>query len=129
MAASWSQIGKNNDITICRHGIIVKLLWHCRVFLVNFSYWSKFHVNITTGSGVMTIFVYKGFTRNQETGNTPTWVLPNIWRLEQVRDTKFGTKVSIKMLLNATKCQGYRFYCFWVFKGKPTEGKITPYPD
>ena len=32
------------------------------------------------------------------------------------------------MLLNAAKCQGYNFYCFWVIKGKPTgeEGKIPP---
>ena len=25
---------------------IVNIFWHCRFFLVNFSYWSKFHVNI-----------------------------------------------------------------------------------
>ena len=36
-------------------------------------------------------------------------VLPNIWRLEWVRDTKFGMDVSKKMLLNAAKCQGYSF--------------------
>ena len=30
------------------------------------------------------------------------------------------------MLLNAAKSQGYRFYRFWVIKGKPT--KITPSP-
>ena len=40
------------------------------VSLVKFSYWSKFHVNIITGSGVMTIFVYKRLTRNPEIGNT-----------------------------------------------------------
>ena len=28
------------------------------VSLVKFRYWSKFHVNIITGSGVMAIFVY-----------------------------------------------------------------------
>ena len=26
------------------------------------------------------------------------------------------------MLMNAAKFQGYSFYCFWVIKGKPTEG-------
>ena len=41
---------------------------HC---LVKFSYWSKFHVNIMTGSGVMAIFVYKGLTRNPEIGKAP----------------------------------------------------------
>ena len=34
-------------------------------------YWSKFHVNIVTGSGAMAISFYKGLTRNPETGNTP----------------------------------------------------------
>ena len=45
----------------------------CRVSLVKFSYWSKIHVNIITGSRVMTIFLYKGLTRNPETGNIPFW--------------------------------------------------------
>ena len=89
------------------------------VSLVTFSYWSKFHINIITGSGVMTISFYKGLTRNPEIGNTPVWVLPNIWRLGRVMDTKFGTNVSNRMLLNAAKCQGYSFYRFWVIKGKP----------
>ena len=29
------------------------------------------------------------------------------------------------MLLNAAECQGYRFYRFWVIKGKPTGVKTT----
>ena len=45
--------------------------WRCIVFLDKFSHWSKFHVNIITGSGVMTISFYKGLTRNLEIGNTP----------------------------------------------------------
>ena len=43
-------------------------------------------------------------------------------------DTKFGTNVSNRMLLNAAKFQGYSFYRFWVIKGKPTGeggGEIT----
>ena len=44
----------------------------------------------------------------------------------QVRNTKFGTNVSNKMLLNAAKYQDYSFYRFLVIKGKPTGGKITP---
>ena len=94
----------------------------CFVFLVKFSYWSKFHVNIITGSGIMTIFFYKGLTRNQEIGNTLVSVLPNIWRLGRLIDTKFGMNVSKRMLLNAAKSQGYSFYLLWVIKGKPTEG-------
>ena len=52
-------------------------------------------------------------------GNTPLWVLLNIWRLGRVRDTKFGINVSNKMLLDTVKCQDYNFYRFWVLKGKP----------
>ena len=76
----------------------------------------------------MTIYFYQGVTRNTEIGNTPVWVLPNIWTLGQARDTKRGTDVSNKKLLNAAKCQGYTFYHFWVIKGKQTEGKVTPVP-
>ena len=97
-----------------------QFFWSCFIYLVNFSYWSKFHINIITGSGVMTISFYKGLTRNPEIRNTPIWVLPNIWRLERVRSIKFGTKFSSKMLMNAAKCQGYSFYRFWVIKEKPT---------
>ena len=51
---------KNDDDTIiCQH-IIIKYFWHCHISLVRFSYWSKFHVSIMTGSGVVTFFVYEG---------------------------------------------------------------------
>ena len=86
----------------------------CLVFLVKFSYCSKFHVNIIAGSGVMTIFFYKGLIKNLVIGNTPVWVLTNIWGLGKIRDTKFGTNISNEMLLNVAKCQGYSFYSFWV---------------
>ena len=45
-----------------------QIFWLCFVSLVMFSYWSKFHANIITGSGVMTIF----FVRD--------W--PEIWKSE-----------------------------------------------
>ena len=102
-----------------RHSLFFLL---CFVALVKFSYWSKFHVNITTASGVVTIFFRKGLVRNPEIGNTPVWVLPNIWRLGQVRDIKFGTNISNEMFLDGAKCLVYSFYRFWVIKRKPTEG-------
>ena len=110
---------QNGNGTIFQHDIIVNFFWRF-VSLVKFSYWSKFHVSIITGSRIMAIFFHKGLTRNPGIGNTPVWVLPNIWRLGQVMDTKFGTNVSYRILLNAANFQGYSFYCFWVIKGKPT---------
>ena len=108
--------------------------WPCFVFLVNFSYWFKFLVNIITGSGVVTVSFYKRLTRNPEIENISVWDLPNFWTLAQVRNTKFGTNFSNKMFLNAEKWlkKGYSFYRFWVITGKPTRrgrgrrgGKIT----
>ena len=44
--------------------------------LVKFSYWSKFHVSVITGSGVITIFFYKGLTRNPELDISPPVFCP-----------------------------------------------------
>ena len=79
----------------------------------------------------MTTSFYKELTRNSEIGCTPVLVLPNIWRLGRVRNTKFGTNVFNKMLLNAAKCQDYNFYSFWVIMVKLTGGggvKLPPSP-
>ena len=43
----------------------------------------------------------RGLTRNLETENTPIWVLSNIWRLGQVRATKFGMIVPNQFFFNA----------------------------
>ena len=40
----------------------------------------------------------------------------------RVGDIKFEADVSKEMLANATKCQSYSFYRFWVIKRKPTRG-------
>ena len=95
--SKWAIKSENdNDIIICWHDIIIIFLTFF-VSLVMFSYSSKFHVNIITGSKVMTIFSYKGLIRNPEIVNTSVWVFPNIWRLGSVRDTKFGKNVSNKV--------------------------------
>ena len=111
----------NNDVTIYKNDVIVKFFWSCCVFLVKFNYWSKFHVNIITGSRDMTIFLYKGLTKNLEIRNTLVWVLPIIWKLGRVGDAKFGTNVTRELLLNAAKYQNLSFYGFWVIKGKPAD--------
>ena len=106
---------RHNVPTWCHRQISLEVFF---VFLVKFRYWFKFHVNIITGSGVITI----SLTRNPEIGNTPVWVWPNIWRLGLLKNTKFGTNVYNKMLLNTAKCQIYSFFHFWFSKGKPTGG-------
>ena len=112
----YSKLAKNskneNDVTIFRQDVNVNFFGRCFVFLVKFSYWSKFHASTIAGSGIMTIFFYKELTRNPGIGNSPVRVFPNIWRLKRVLDTKSCTNVSNKMLLNAAKFQGYSFYLF-----------------
>ena len=56
----------DNNVIIFRHDVSVNIFWCGFVSLGNFSSWSKFHVNIITGSGVMTFFFYKGLTRNRK---------------------------------------------------------------
>ena len=63
LAINWKN---NNNVTIFRHDIIVNIFKVFFVSLVNFSYWSKFFINIITVSGFMTIFFYKGLTITQK---------------------------------------------------------------
>ena len=80
IAPNWP-IGLKLEKWQWRHNF---LTWHCyQIFLTLFCYscqvyWPKFHVNIISGSGVLTTNFYKGLTRNPEFGNTTVWVLPNI---------------------------------------------------
>ena len=57
MAIFWKN---DDDVKICQHDIIVKIFWLYIFFLVNFSWRSKFHVNIVAGSGVMIVSFYNG---------------------------------------------------------------------
>ena len=60
LAINWKN---DNDLIIFWHR---QFVLRCRVSLLKFNYWSKFQVNIITGSGVTAIFVYKRSTRNPE---------------------------------------------------------------
>ena len=68
----------DNNVILCWHDVMVNYYFSP----VKFSYWSKFHVSIITGSGVTTFFVYKGLTRNPNIGNTHVSVLCNIQRYQ-----------------------------------------------
>ena len=134
IASNWPDcfrlLQNDNDVTIFRHDVIATFFWRCFVSLVKFSNWAKFHVNIITGSGVMTIFFNKWLIRNPEIENTLVWVLHNIWRLGRVRDTKFGRNISL--VRNVTECckmPSWPFLSYSEETNKWEEGggvKITP---
>ena len=90
-----------NDLTIhgieCRHfGDMASssIFLSCFFSLVKFSHWSKFHVNIITGSEVMIIFFYKGLTKNSEippsefrpiSGDSGELEIPNLERMSLMK--------------------------------------------
>ena len=55
----------------------------------------------------MSIFFYKGLTRNLEIGNSPVSILLYVGRLGRVREIKFVTNVTNKMLLNAARVTAF----------------------
>ena len=73
LAINWKNY---NDVTIFQHDVIVKFFWGCFVSLSTFSYWSKFHVNIITSSGVMTIFFYRDWPEIRKSETPPSEFYP-----------------------------------------------------
>ena len=66
IAPNWPQIRKMAMTSQFFNMISSSNFRRCFVSIVRFSYLSKFHVKIITGSGVMTISFYKGLTRNRK---------------------------------------------------------------
>ena len=50
--------------------------WRYFVSFVKFNYWSKFHVNIVNGSGIMTISFYKGWPDIRKSEIRPSEFFP-----------------------------------------------------
>ena len=123
----FSKLGKNpkneNDVKIFWHDVNINFFWRYFFLLSSLVTGPSF---MPISSLVLELWQFsfiKDWWEIRKSGDTPVWVLPNIWRLGRVMDTKFGTNVSNRMLLTATKFQGYSFYRFWAIKGKPTWGE------
>ena len=117
----WQQ-GPN--LLTWRHSQIFLMLL---CFLVKFSCCSKFHVNIITGSGVMTTFFIRDWPEIRKSKIPPSKFCSISGGWDELEIPNFAQNVSKEMLVKTEKCQGYSFYCFWVVKGKPT-GRINPSP-
>ena len=115
IASNWPYIRKMTIMSQLADLILLSIFfWRCLVSLVRFGYWSY--------SVVLVIFGYKGLSRNPETRNIPVWFLSNIWRLEKIKDAKFGTNISNKMLMNAVKCQ---FLPYFSYQEKTSRGVLA----
>ena len=110
-------INRKSDkhVTICRHDVIVDFFWRI-LFLLSILVTDPSFMSISSQVLKLWQFTFKRAWPDIQKSEIPpsVWVLSNIWRLGQVRDTKFGTDVSNEMLLNYAKCQVCSFYRFWV---------------
>ena len=113
-----------NDIKICWHDVLVKFFLTLFVCLLKFSYWYKFHLDIITSSGVMTIYFVRDWPEIQKLKIPPSefcpisgdWgmlEIPNLvgmflmkcyWMLQNARVTAF----SISDLLRGNQQRGIR---------------------
>ena len=109
LAINWK---KDSGFTICQHNI-VRFFWRCHGVLVKFNFWSKFHVNIITGSAQE---IWKSEIPSSEfcpiSGDLDKLVILNLARMYLI------------IFLNTSKCQDYSFYRWWVIKEKPTECRV-----
>ena len=75
-------IGKN--FKVCRYAFLfiwkLQINWVCQKYLLYTFYWSKVHVNIITGSKVMTIFIYNGLIGNLEIPLSEFFPISKDWR-------------------------------------------------
>ena len=107
----------NNDVAIYQHDVMVKFFWRYFVCLVNFSYWSKFHVNIITGSGVRVIFLWPEI-RKLEITLSEFCPISGDWGKLGIRNLTWMLVMKGCWMLQIAK--SYSFDCFWVIKVKPT---------
>ena len=123
--ASWLlQTGYKSEKQQCHnllysHDATLKFFWRCFISLVTFSYWSKFHVNIITGSRVS---FYKGLTRNPKIRNTLTefCTISGDWHEVGIPNLAWMSLVEFyRMMLNARVTA---FTISELLRGKPTRG-------
>ena len=128
-ASGLLRIGQNSEKWQWRHNFLTwghhQFFRRCFVAVIILSMLVTCPSFVSISSLVLELWQFSLVRDWPEIRNTPVWVLPNIWRLGWVRDTKFSKDVSNKILLNAARFQGHSFYRFWVIKGKPIGGKIT----
>ena len=87
------------------------------VLFLLISYWSKFYVNIITGSGVKTILFWPWIWKS-EIPLSEFCPISEDW--DELGIPNLARMFLMKCYWILAKCQGCRFYRFWVITGKPT---------
>ena len=117
----------NNNVTIFRHNVNVTF-FDVVLFLLSSLVTGRSFMSISSLVLELSQFSFiRDWPEIRKSENTLVWVLPNIWRLGRVMDTKFDANVCNRMLLNAAQFKGNSFCRFWVINGKPTGGQNYPH--
>ena len=115
---------KKSDAIIRRHDVIVNF-FDVVVFLLSSLVTDPCFMPISLLVLELRHFVYNRFDQKSGTRNTSAWVwvLSNIWRLERIRDNKFGVNVPNENLLIM---QNARFTAFAVSELLKEKQEIPP---
>ena len=119
---------KDNDVTVCRHGIISHFFWRFFCFSCQVSLGPSFYVNTMIGSGVITTFVYKRLTGNSEIGNTPACVLPISGDWDESGILSFARMSLIRCYWMLQNARVLAFTVFELLRENQQRSKITPQP-
>ena len=99
------------------------IFWCCFIFLVNFSYWSKFHVTIHRWFWNYEHFFIRDWLEIRKSKIPTSDFCPISGDWDKLEIPNFA-----RMSLINFYCQCCSFYCFWVIKGKQMGGKLPPPP-
>ena len=97
------------------------IFWCCFIFLVNFSYWSKFHVNIHRWFWNYEHFFIRDWLEIRKSKIPTSDFCPISGDWDKLEIPNFA-----RMSLINFYCQCCSFYRFWVIKGKQMGGKLPP---
>ena len=113
-----------NDFTVFWRGVNVNFVDVDS--LVKFSYWSKFRVNIITGSGVMTISFYKGWPEIQRSEIAPSeiWPISGDWRKLQIPNLARTSLIKCYWMLQNARVTA--FIVAELLRENQQRGKFTP---
>ena len=104
IATNWSEKRKMTMTLFFWNDVIVNFFWHCLVPLVRFGYWSKCHVNIINGSGIMAISFIMDWTEILKSQIPPSEFFPISGDWVELRQQNLARMFLIKcywMLQNA----------------------------
>ena len=117
----------------CKNGNDFTVLWHDVnvnffdvVSLFKFSYWSKFHVNIITYFGVMTISFYMDWPEIQRSEIAPSEICPisGDWRKLQIPNLARTSLIKCYWMLQNARVTA--FIVAELLRENQQGGKITP---